>query len=219
MEIIKNEKTGKYICPYCDKEYKKLGIKAHIWRMHGDGIDFDPYSKIENRTSWNKGLSKETSDIIRKSSEKLSEGYKIGKWSNKGFHTQETKDKISKSRIKFLKENPDKVPYVLNHYSRGESYPETYFREVLENNNIEFIQEKRESVYSLDFVIGNIDLEIDGDQHYLDKKIVESDKRRTLFLENKGYSVIRIKWSDYQKLNKQEKEHFVKELIEKLSII
>ena len=37
------------------------------------------------------------------------------------------------------------------------------------------------------------------------------------FLENKGYSVIRIKWSNYQKLDKQKKENFVKDLIEKLS--
>jgi len=43
-------------------------------------------------------------------------------------HSQETKEKISEIRKAFLKENPDKVPYRLNHSSR-ESYPEKIFRE------------------------------------------------------------------------------------------
>ena len=45
--------------------------------------------------------------------------------------SEETKKKISESRIKYLKENPDKIPYKLNHYSKGESYPEKYFEEIV----------------------------------------------------------------------------------------
>jgi hypothetical protein len=45
-------------------------------------------------------------------------------------HTDETKKKISEIRIKYLRENPDKVPYKLNHYSKGESYPEQYFSKI-----------------------------------------------------------------------------------------
>ena len=44
-------------------------------------------------------------------------GRLIGSQTNKPL-SQEHKNKISISRIKFLKENPDQVPYLLNHYSK-----------------------------------------------------------------------------------------------------
>ena len=47
-------------------------------------------------------------------------------------HTEETKNKLSEIRKKYLLENPDKVPYLLNHSSK-ESYPEKYFTEVFKN--------------------------------------------------------------------------------------
>lgn len=89
----------------------------------------------------------------------------------KRTHGKETRNKISKSRQKFLIENPDMIPYKLNHKSKGESYPEKYFREWLEKENISFKQEYQFKLYSFDFLINErIDLEIDGDQHILDKK-------------------------------------------------
>lgn len=35
-------KTMDIECPHCGKFFKKRGIKAHIWRVHGDGQNFDP---------------------------------------------------------------------------------------------------------------------------------------------------------------------------------
>ena len=131
-------------------------------------------------------------------------------------HSEETKNKISETRIKFLKENPDKVPYRLNHYSKGRSYAEEYWKIVLETNGIQFVEQYQINVYSLDFAILNkkIDLEIDGDQHTLDKRIVESDKRRNKFLQEQGWTTIRVKWSDYKKIDN--KEEFVHNLINRL---
>jgi len=201
------------------------GMGTHIWRKHGDGQDWtgnnDGY-KNGSRTIWNKGLTKETDERMSKMADTVLESYKCGDRKSittfKGrTHTQETKDKISKSRIKYLAENPDKVPYLLNHKSKGESYPEKYFREILEKEKVNFIQEKQESVYSLDFVIGTIDLEIDGEQHYVDSRIVESDKRRTIYLENMGYTTIRVRWAEYQKLNRMEREQFIKNLLGRLN--
>lgn len=127
-------------------------------------------------------------------------------------HSKETKQKLSEFRKHFLKENPDKVPYLLNH-SRNESYPERYFREILENNNIKFEQEYRESYYSLDFKIGMIDLEIDGEQHYLDSKIINSDKRRSSYLESLGYTIIRVRWSEFLKLTYDQKQKIIGSII------
>lgn len=58
-----------------------------------------------------------------------------------------------------------------------------------------------------------IDIEVDGDQHYLDDRIVESDKRRNKYLKDLGWSIVRIKWSDYQKLNKNEKKKYIRDLV------
>lgn len=139
---------------------------------------------------------------------------------NKGKNklTEEHKARISNGRREFLKRNPHMVPYRLNHYSKGPSYPETYFREVLERAALKFEAEHRIGVYSLDFAFidQKIDLEIHGSQHYLDPRIVKSDARRRRYLEKRGWSVIEIDWSAYQKLKRSEKEIFVSDLIARL---
>ena len=45
------------------------------------------------------------------------------------------------------------------------SYAEIFFETVLNNNHIHYEREKHVGKYFLDFVIGTIDLEIDGKQH------------------------------------------------------
>jgi len=128
-------------------------------------------------------------------------------------HSEETKKKLSEIRINYLKQNPDKVPYKLNHSSK-ESYPEKYFTELFENEGFGVSKKLQIGLYELDFYIPNkkIDIEIDGSQHYTDSKIVESDKRRTSFLESEGWDVIRIDWAKYQKMNFEEKADYIKDL-------
>lgn len=46
-------------CPHCDREFSKMGIKSHIWRVHGDGKLFTPI-KPGTREAWNKGKTKAT---------------------------------------------------------------------------------------------------------------------------------------------------------------
>lgn len=121
--------------------------------------------------------------------------------------SEETKKKLSEARIKFLRENPDKVPYKLNHYSKGRSYAEEYWKTVLDSNDMEYVEQHQFVSYTLDFAFPDkkIDLEIDGDQHYLDERIVASDKRRNAYLSEHGWKTVRVKWSDFQKLtNKKE---------------
>lgn len=135
-------------------------------------------------------------------------------------HKQETKDRISKSRKKYLQENPDKAPYLLNHYSKGRSYPEEYFYKWLVKERVDFQEKFRVDTYELDFLVnGCINLEIDGEQHYLDKRIVESDKRRNRYIEGLGFKVIRIKWSSYQKQSQEYKKRFLNDLLLKFDDI
>lgn len=126
-------------------------------------------------------------------------------------HTEETKKKISDHRRSYLEENPDKVPYLLNHYSKGPSYPEQYFQTLFENEGIVLDRYYRIGIYELDFahLPGKIDIEIDGEQHYADPRIVESDIRRDEFMKSNGWKVMRIRWSEYQKLSRNEKEQVI----------
>ena len=137
------------------------------------------------------------------------EGLKMWNKTKPQKHSEETKQKISKRRKEYLRLNPDKVPYLLNHKNKRKFYSEEYFQECLKNTN--FTKEYKINLYSLDFADLNnkIDLEIDGDQHFLDKRIVIHDTKRNLYLLSLGWTIIRVKWSEFQKLSRNEKENII----------
>lgn len=133
--------------------------------------------------------------------------------SNKGKRlSEETKRKLSEARKAWILAHPDKSPYLVSHYTRGESYSEKYFREWMEKEGIQFVAQQNLGTYRLDFLVGNIDLEIDGEQHWNDKRVAESDKRRNKYVEEQGLKVIRIRWSHYQKLSQDDKHDFLERL-------
>lgn len=79
-----------------------------------------------------------------------------------------------------------------------ESYPEKFWKQVLENNNIEYIFNMPFKRKFLDFVIvidnlRIIDLEIDGKQH---KSRIDYDNERDKFLLENGFLVYRIEWNE-----------------------
>ena len=96
------------------------------------------------------------------------------------------------------------------------SYPEQFWIDVLNNNNISFIREDfTTKKYFLDFLIEKngkkIDLEIDGKQHkYDDRK--QHDIERDQFLFDLGYIVYRIEWNS---INNEEGKQEMKSKIDK----
>lgn len=126
--------------------------------------------------------------------------------------TPETRLKISNARKKFLKENPDMVPYKLNHRHIKESYPEKYFKECFSDK---FVSQYRVGLYELDFadLENRIDIEIDGEQHHVDPRIVEHDIVRNEFLIARGWSVLRIRWSIFTKSSIDERQFIVNEIL------
>lgn len=215
-----------YICKFCGKVCKNANSLRNHERLCKANPEHQESSWIKfnhERGAWNKGLTKETDERLKKSSETLSNGYKSGRLinANKGTHHTETEKKnLSEKRKQFLKENPDKVPYLLNHHSKGDSYPEKYFKEVFDSEKIEYKQNFYQSGYFLDFAWPEkkLYLEIDGEQHYVDKHIVEHDKIRTEVLINEGWTCIeRIRWSEYQKLSDDDKKNYLKMVFTKLN--
>jgi very-short-patch-repair endonuclease len=134
--------------------------------------------------------------------------------------SEKTREKISKSMKKFMIENPDMVPYKRNHKSKGPSYPERYFSELFEKEGLKLERYYRFFTYELDFAdpVLKIDIEIDGDQHKLDKRIVKHDEKRNKFLKDRGWKVFRILWSDYVKLDFDDRKDFVKTFIKSLGL-
>lgn len=185
------------------EEVQKFYNNNHFWR------DIIEEFKISNNTILKAVKNGHFKTRSRSESIKLKRKIKPLKLS------EETKNKISISIKKYLQEHPDKVPYLLNHSSK-ESYPENYFEDVLQKTNLKYKRYYQLSIYQLDFafVDKKIDLEIDGSQHYNDKKIVESDKERTEFLNQNGWETIRINWSEYQKMKRKEKEIFVYKIVD-----
>lgn len=147
-------------------------------------------------------------------SRNMSQAQKLSRKTKPRTLTQETKDKISKARKQFLKNNPDKVPYVLNHNSKKVSYAENYFKEALFGS--QFKHKVRFLTYELDLAVPNlgINLEIDGAQHKLDKRIIAHDLKRNETLTDLGWKVIRVYWPLFQKLNQVDKEKIVKSILE-----
>lgn len=117
------------------------------------------------------------------------------------------------------------------------SYPELFWKKVLDNHNIKYIfnapipkkslGEDCQNFYFLDFLIGGkIDLEIDGKQHRYSERS-ESDQKRDILLIKNGYIVYRIAWNEISSkegslLMKQKIEQFLNWLknkeVEKLFI-
>jgi very-short-patch-repair endonuclease len=173
-------------CKYCEKEFedgRQMG-GHQIWCKNNPNHEL----------------------MVKKNKDIINLGFKGKKLSD------EQKEKISKSRKKYLMENPDKVPYKLNHSSKTR-YPERYFKRILKG----FISQYRipETLYEIDFANPDkkIAIEIDGEQHYSDKKMIDHDLKRDLVLKSLGWRTIRIRWSHYKVLSKKQREEIIENLM------
>lgn len=192
-------KHGTWKCTVCQQifETKKLLLEHSV--IH----------KSNENGSWCKGLTKETDIRIKRRSEALVQKYKNGELipNARGCKlSEEHKKKISESRKKYLDNNPEKVPYVLNHSSKM-SYPEQYFQQIFIQNKIDLKYHLQIGRYQLDFYNEKVKkyIEIDGQQHYKNDRLIERDIIRTAFLLTLGWAGIRIRWKTFIKLTDEEK--------------
>ena len=236
------EKFGiKCQCEFCNEKFNsKLDLKKHLpdcnkrikfgsakhgnWKCDVCGSIFETRSLLNEhkhseghicRTGHNQfikaeelGLSKpEVSEETRK---------KISDSSKGRNHSEETKKKLSETMKKKIADGSFIVPYKRNHSSKV-SYPEKYFQEVFKELPVKYNYQV--GLYQLDFAIPEkmVYIEIDGEQHFVDKRIVEHDKERTEKLNALGWKCLkRVRWSEYQKLSQDNKNEFCKELIAEL---
>lgn len=199
---------NKVRCPHCDKEYSTKGIGTHIWRSHGEGINFK--ANNENRVAWNKGKTKETDERVQQYGNALKGKPSPHRGRN---HTEESKQKMREAY-----QNRKSEGRAQSWKSRKvRSYPELFFEGVLFNNGlleaciIEHPVPKPGACYFLDFYFPDkmIDLEIDGQQHSFRKS---EDEARDTFLSDRGIIVYRIQWKN---INAEEGKSYIANEIKK----
>lgn len=200
-------------CKYCGIEQKDKRFKAQHERFCKQNPDpSKPSRGMLGKKGIGGGRRPDGFVVSESTREKLREA-------NSGrTHTDATKKLISDKRKEYLRLNPEKVPYRMNHKSRGQSQPEKYWQTVLENHGQVFVPEFRFGLYSLDFAFPElkVDLEIDGSQHYLDPKVVLSDQTRNTNLQRFGWRVIRVVWVKYINLAENERKTFVQTIIDQI---
>ena len=59
-----------FVCPFCEKHYKKpRSFKSHIWRSHTiDGQKHKPLCPPDKHVSWNRGLTNQTDERVKRNS-------------------------------------------------------------------------------------------------------------------------------------------------------
>ena len=130
--------------------------------------------------------------------------------------SEATKKKISEGMIIAHKEGR------ANEWSgrRERSYAEQSWYNIFTNDlgKGTFLNNYFVKKYWLDFAWPDkkIYFEVDGRTHFTEKGILH-DKERTEFLEKEGWTLIgRCNWSEYQKLSKEDKISFVKDIENKI---
>ncbi len=114
-------------------------------------------------------------------------------------HTQQTKEKLSQIRIKWLLENSDRHPW--KNKNKFISKPCEFFKSKLVENGVSFIEEFSpiyNKGYSIDVSIHSklIGFEINGNQHYnSDKSLKEYYKKRKEEIEKLGWKLYDIHYT------------------------
>lgn len=115
--------TAKIICDLCQKQFSKMGIGSHKWRVHGDGKTFIP----TRNPPWNKGLTAATDQRIDKSAKLQSARYASGEikaW-QRGL-TKETSASIAKQALRASRTIEEKIRKGSWHNSFARSKKQTY---------------------------------------------------------------------------------------------
>ena len=229
---IKNRKKGivsKKACPICNKDIGATAFNRHYKAcMNGyksPSYKAQPKDEHGKTQTWYDAMHKRKGHGTNQFTKAKELGLptpigcwkgKEGPWKGKQ-RSEESKKKTSDTMKRKIAEGTFTVPYKRNHSSKI-SFPEKYFMEVFKDLPIKYNYQV--GLYQLDFAIPEkkVYIEIDGEQHFVDKKIVEHDKERTKKLESLGWKCLqRVRWASYKKLKEAEQKSFCETLIKLLT--
>lgn len=96
----------KYQCPECKEIYCKQGIGSHYWRNHTE--EGKEHSPSDGREAWNRGLTKEIDNRVKKYGETFTRRVEQGKIDTSKFggtNSEETAEKIRSTVKEKVKNN------------------------------------------------------------------------------------------------------------------
>ena len=197
-----------YICKYCGKTISNKGCLV----LHERSCQLNPnkeniiHKYDNNFISWNKGLTKETSESIKRGHDKWMQLYNEGKIKfNPHKWTEEEKKNLSEKRKKWLAEHKDE--HVWRRDSKFLSQPCENLKQYLRDKNINFVEEYEpfdDINYCLDIAWPDekIAIEVNGNQHYNKDGSLSNyyQKRHNLFIE-RGWKIFEIHYSKCFNIN------------------
>lgn len=134
--------------------------------------------------------------------------YKICTKKPHGPHKWTIEERLRMSAVKqqFAKDHPDKCNWKTS--DRFVSPPCETLKSILSSNNFSFVSEYTDSnwahAYSLDiaFVDIKLDIEVNGNQHYVGGQLKPYYQRRHDYLTTQGWTVIELHFKDCYRQNK-----------------
>lgn len=187
-------------CENCEKEYLDISThkrycdnlyhyKSEVIDMYNNGLSI---KKISEKLKISKSrVMSFLEDRTRTMSESGKLKHKL--YPEKFKHSDETKEKIRKKRLEWMKNNPEKTAWRLYNFSYPEKIMFDKFLEIGFDKKYLIVREKSFFPYFIDFAFENekVALEIDGSQHLLPDRKNSDDKKDKLLIEN-GWVVIRV---------------------------
>lgn len=141
--------------------------------------------------------NKQMSDAVKQNLLKTRDKSTAMKLVKPHLHSKETKIKLSVIQRNYLLNNPDKHPWRKN--SKFVSKPCEHLKSILKQRGVDFIEEFQSGNgrnYSIDILIRNIAIEVNGNQHYSkDGNLKPYYIERENFLKSIGYDVINVHYS------------------------
>ena len=193
------------ICEYCGIEIGKSNFKRHtdICKLT-DKIQDLYLNEMETIVSISRILKISQMSVFRAlkgHTRSLSEARKVAykQNPNKFKMSDDTKQKIRKKRIQWLKDNPEKHPW--KKHTKFISKPCEKLKKILNNHNISFKSELtplQNRHFSIDIALldKRIGLEVNGNQHYnSDKTLKPYYKKRKELIEQNGWKIYDIHYS------------------------
>ncbi len=220
-------------CKYCEKECKNLNsLRQHEIRCHKNP------ERISVSNTWKESMKNFDRKTLNPSSEQTCKFCGRKKIITKGGntrhealceknpnkvdnswvgrkHSEESKKRISDGAKKAHDEGRG---HTWKNRYLNPSYAEKWLYGVLDSNNIVYVKEKSFFGFFLDVALdGNKCIEIDGEQHYDEKRFpeqIEKDKRKEKLLFENGWKLLRLRWSHVKKDPKKYVEIIAKFLYE-----
>lgn len=189
-------------CKICNKNFKNpLALSIHF-KTH----------KITSEEYWRRFLDKaETTCKICGKDRKWRKANKFNQCSDekcrkkliKFKHTDESKEKIRESRLRYLEKNSGKTAWERRADGKMSYLEKWFYNDVICKFSLDgrhkIYAEKRVASFLIDyaFVDEMIAVEIDGKCHFTNgNERVEKDKRKSDFLQEKGWYVYRIAYDE-----------------------